>query len=109
VDLEEAGQAPQLKASGDQVCLGICRQALVSLCHARLGKTYQIRGGRRQDKNDADDLRERTSFSERSEDVEDLGIDHGSQPSAAICGRWQRCCAAALALSPAASAVSESP
>jgi hypothetical protein len=73
---------------------------------ARLGKTYQIRGGRRQDKNDADDLRERTSFSERSEDVEDLGIDHAlSHPPRFVAGGS----AAALALSPAASAVSESP
>ena len=36
VDLEEAGQAPRLKASGDQVCLVVCRQELVRLCHARL-------------------------------------------------------------------------
>jgi hypothetical protein len=78
----------------------------VSVGHARLGKTYQIRGGRRQDKNDADDLRERTSFSERSEDVEDHGIDHAlSYPPRFVAGGS----GAALALSPAASAVSESP
>ncbi|MGC1857046.1 MAG: hypothetical protein WA725_09845, partial [Pseudolabrys sp.] len=67
---------------------------------ARLGKTYQIRGGRRQDKNAADDLREQTSFSERSEDVDDLGIDHAlSHPPRFVAGGS----AAALALSPACS------
>ncbi|MGB9268390.1 MAG: hypothetical protein WCB74_04090 [Pseudolabrys sp.] len=42
MDLEEAGQAPQLKASGDQVCLVVRRQALVSLCQLALAKLIKF-------------------------------------------------------------------
>jgi hypothetical protein len=35
VDLEEAGLARLLKASGGQVCLVVCRQEPVSLCQTQ--------------------------------------------------------------------------